>query len=244
MARRSPTAGKRNPPGTARKPTPAREPWTPWGKAAKAHRLRQERRQREREDRRQQRQHARRRRRTRRRTLTLRGLAFVGLMLAACLVGLLVLLVLGRPYPWEALQAVDETLALNHELAANRTRWEGLAIDHYLIEVEYSDGEGVICGPGDIEVEHGEVVATPRGTEAHWTPRATCDRIAEQLAIEAAFDWLDESLRAYRPGETTLEIAFDGVFGYPAAAERGVYGEPTPGCCWRAAWRDLRLYTD
>jgi hypothetical protein len=239
MARRSSTK-----PDTPRKATPTQEPWTPWGKAAKARRLRKERRQREHEDRRQQRQHARQRRRTRRRTLTLRGLAFVGLMLAACLVGFVVLLLLGRPYPWEALQAVDKTLALNHELEANRSRWEALAIDHYLIEVEYSDGEGVTCGPGDIEVEDGEVVATPRGTEAHWTPRRTCDAIAERLAVDAAYGWIDESLEDYHPGETRFEVAFDGVFGYPTVAEQGTYGDPTPGCCWRASWRNLRLYTE
>lgn len=228
----------------SKKSAAPREPWTPWGKWAKARKERIERRQREQEKRREQRRRARQLRRLRRRRLAARGGIFLGLLGLACGIGFLVLMVLGRPYPWEALRDVTKALQLSQTLAESRERWENLAIRHYTVEVEYTAHQ-VRCGPVTLEVRGGEIVRSPRPDQTHWFPREVCDSLAGSLTIEGAFDWLDRQTQQFQPGRTYLHAEFDPGFGYLTYVEVGVYGdERPPDCCWTVTWRNLRLLND
>jgi hypothetical protein len=233
-ARKRSSKGRRT-----RKKTAKRDPWTPWGKWAKARRERIARKKREREKRREDRQRARQLRRLRRRRVTARGAIFLGLVALACVIGGLVLVLLGRPYPWEAVDDTAEMLALSRRLAERHARWDRLAVHHYTIEVSYTAGQ-VRCGPITLEVQDGRVLDPPTATGGHWFPEETCDALLDSLTVEGAFDWLQGQMADFRPGSTYLTVEFDPDFGYPVDAERGVYGDQFPGCCWRATWRDLR----
>ncbi len=234
---------KRDSPQKAPK-VPEREPWTPWGKWAKARRERRERKAREREARRAARRRARELRRMRRRRLTARGIVFLALLVLACGIGGLVLLLLGRPYPWEAVGDVTEVLRLSRLLSERRARWESLAVYHYVVEIEYTDTSGAWCGPSTIEVQAGQIMDLPSSRDTHWFPPETCAALFRDLIPDHAFEWLEQQLARYRPGETYLSIRFDPDFGYPVYAEAGVYGEPAPGCCWKVTWQALRPLYD
>ncbi len=220
-----------------------REPRTPWGRWAKARRDRIEARRREREKRRLERQRARQLRRLRRRQLIARSTVFIGLMGLACGIGSLVLLLLGPPYPWQALEDVARTLQLSRALEARRERWERLGIHHYTVEVEYR-GQEARCGPVEIEVRNGEIVNPPGPSEAHWFPASVCDRQLDLLTIEGAFEWLEQELGQFRPGRTYLYATFDPDFGYLTILRAGVYGEDPPRCCQEATWSNLRPLND
>ncbi len=248
MARRKQTpgdAGTSGPGGRQSLPRPPEhEPWTPWGKWAAERRRRKEQRQREREKQRAERQRARMLRRMRRRRLTARGAVFIGLMVLACGIGGVVLVLLGRPYPWEALGDVTGVLRLTRSLPEHRARWESLAVHHYMVEVEYIAGE-TWCGPAVVEVRNGHIVELPSPAETHWFPSQVCDSLLESLIFEDVFDWLQGHLDHFVPGGGSyIHITFDEDFGYPTYAEVGVYGAEVPGCCWRATWRDMRPLVD
>ncbi len=66
----------------------------------------------------------------------------------------------------------------------------------------------------------------------------------EDLVPGAAFDWVEAQLRDYQPGASDLRVEFNDEFGFLRQAEASTYGEQTPGCCWRADWRNLRLLYD
>jgi hypothetical protein len=218
-----------------------REPWTPWGKWAKARRERIERKKKEKEDRRKQRIRA----RQIRRLVASRGTVFLGLIVFACVIGLVVTLVLGRPYPWESLRDTNQALLVSQTLPEREARWESLAIYHYTIEIEYRDeGSEVWCGPATIEVKDGVVVDLPTPVDTHWFPMKTCNALLDRLVIEESFDWLDEQLAQIKPAQTYLRASFDPDFGFPAKAEAGVYRDPEPGCCWVVTWQDLRPIDD
>lgn len=225
---------------------PEREPWTPWGKWLKARRERRRRRQEAREAHKEARRKARQRRWMRRRRLTARSLVFMMLMLLACGIGLAVQLIIGRPYPWEALQSVGEAVGVSHRLPERLARWESLAVEHYTVEIEYMDNADVWCGPAVLEVQRGRIVDAPSPGSTHWFPAQRCDDLMQQLIPDNAFDWLNAQLDSYTPGETMLSVEFDAEFGYPVSAQRAVYtDEEPPGCCWQVTWRDLRpVYED
>jgi hypothetical protein len=228
----------------ARPVTPEREPWTPWGKAAKARRESKARKQAERERRQLERIEARRVRWTRRRLITARGLVFLILLIITCAIGGIVLLLMGRPYPWEALADVNEMQQFSQTLEENRERWESLGIRHYLVEIQYQDDSGTICGPVTVEVRDGIVEDNPSARDTHWFPADECDRLLDNLTIDNAFGWLDDQSALYRPGQTDFEVTFDSGFGYPNRAQTGAYGEPAAGCCWTVTWADLRPLID
>jgi hypothetical protein len=240
MARKRRTNKPKAIPKRPRKSDAVREPWTPWGKWAKARRERVERRKREREQRRADRRRARQLRRLRRRRLTARGAVFLGLIVLACVVGGLVLFLLGRPYPWEAIGDTARVLELSNTLDERRERWQRLAVRHYTIEVSYTTDEAR-CGPVIVEVRDGEIVEPPTPAEGHWFPAKTCDKMLDTLTIDDAFVWLDHELENVRPGSTNLSVDFDPDFGYPTHARADTYEDDRlPGCCWEATWHDLR----
>ena len=226
---------------TPNNPQPARqrEPWTPWGKWAKRRRERIEQRRKDRDQRRIARQKRRRLRQLRRRQVTARGLGFLLMVLFACAIGVLVLVLLGRPFPWEALRDVNQVLETTDALYTNRDRWESLAVMHYTVEVEYTSG-ATHCGPVRLEVENRVVHGEPADQATFWSP--ACDDQLEQLVIEGAFVWLEGALSDFRPGDTQLRMSFDETFGYPLEAERDVYDpdDITGDCCWRVTWRDFQ----
>jgi len=252
MARKQETnRGKKR--GSAKKPsgqstgktrTPQRDPWTPWGKWLKARRERRERRQREREERRAAKRHARQQRWMRRRRLTARGFVFIGLIVFACGLGGIVIAALGRPYPWQVIADVEAILRLPRTLSERQSRWESLAVDHYSVSLEYMDDQGTWCGPGRIEVEGGEIVDTPSPGDTHWFPAGACNAMVQALVFENAYGWLEDQLPTYVPRVNTIHMTFDPEFGYPTYAERRVYGEEMPGCCWRVTWEDMRSLYD
>ncbi len=223
-----------------RQPEPQREPWTPWGKWARARRERIARREREREERRVLRRRARELRRIRRRRFLARGGVFLLLGLFACGIGGLVLVLLGRPYPWQSLRDVAVVLEISSSLEEHRARWESLGMDHYRVEVEYRAGS-IWCGPATIEVREGRVAVAPSpATAQHWFPPDTCDALLERLVPDNAFDWLEDKTEQFTPGQTYLRARFDQDFGHPVEASGGSYDDETPDCCWRAVWADLR----
>jgi hypothetical protein len=227
--------------------TPEREPWTPWGKWLKRRRERRERKQQERQERRQKRQEARRKRWARRRLITTRGLVFLGLLVLACTIGGLVILLLGRPYPWESVSQVRHVLNLTDQIDSQRERWGSLGIDHYQVEIEFTDQDETWCGPVTIEVQDGDIVNMPSPDDAHWFPAERCTELFGNLIIDQSFTWLEKRVSEYQPATSFLDIAFDDSFGYPMRAEAGVYDQDdrTPECCWQVSWRDLRpLYKE
>jgi hypothetical protein len=236
MARKKPQKTPKNP-----QPAREREPWTPWGKWAKRRRERIEQRRTEREQRRIARQKRRRLRQLRRRQVTARGVGFLLMILFACAIGVLVLVLLGRPYPWESFRDVNAVLATTDELAANRDRWQSLAVTHYTVEVEYVSS-ATRCGPVRIEVLDGQIQGDPSADATFWSPPAVCDDQLDRLVIDGAFTWLRSALIDFLPGSTRLQITFDDSFGYPTHAESDVYDpdDAIDGCCWRADWRDVQ----
>jgi hypothetical protein len=231
-------------PQPVRTVTPEREPWTPWGKAVKARRERKARKQAERERRKMERIEARRLRRMRRRLIAARGLVFLILLITTCAIGGIVLLLMGRPYPWEALADVSEMQQFSQTLDANRERWESLGIRHYTIEIHYQDDGGMICGPAVVEVRNGIIEDRPSARDTHWFPADDCDRLLDHLVIDNVFGWLDEQSALYRPGQTDFEVSFDPDFGYPTWAQTSSYDEPVDGCCWTVTWSDMRPLFD
>lgn len=227
--------------------TPERKPWTPWGKWLKRLRERRERKQQERRERRQKRQEARRKRWARRRLITTRGLVFLGLLVLACTIGGLVILLLGRPYPWESISQVRHVLDLTDRIDSQRERWESLAIDHYQVEIEYTDQDETRCGPVTIEVQDGDIVKMPSPDDTHWFPAERCVQLFGNLIIDQSFVWLEQRVSEYQPATSFLDIVFDDSFGNPVRAEAGVYDQDdrTPECCWQVSWHDLRpLYEE
>jgi hypothetical protein len=245
------SGGKKPPPQKGRKSaqparavTPEREPWTPWGKAARARRERKARQQREREQRKMERVKARQLRRMRRRLITARGFVFLILLILTCAIGGIVLLLMGRPYPWEALADVNEMQQFSQTLEENRARWESLGIRHYAVEITYQDDSGTICGPAVVEVRDGTIEEKPSARDTHWFPADDCDRLLDNLTIDRAFDWLDEQSTLYRPGQTDFDVTFDPDFGYPIRAQTNAYDEPVEGCCWTVTWAGMRPLFD
>jgi hypothetical protein len=221
----------------------AAQPRTPWGRWAR----RREQKRQEREERRALRQRVRQLRWQRRRRITLRGVIFIGLLVLACGIAALVLILLGRPYPWEAMGDVTQALRLSRVLSERQARWETLAVEHYEVEIEYTDNAQTWCGPALIEIRDGRAVSLPSPDETHWFPRETCDQIVRQLLFDRAFGWLQGRLDEFRPGRTTITMTFDPEFGYPTGASAGVYdpADELPGCCWEARWQRMRpLYDD
>ncbi len=228
-----------------KKTTTEREPWTPWGKWAKARRERIERKKQEKEDRRRQRIQARQIRRARRRLVATRGSVFLGLIVFACVIGLVVTFLLGRPYPWESLRDTNQALLIAQKLSEREARWKNLAVYHYTVEIEYRDeGSETWCGPVTIEVKDGTVVDPPSPVDTHWFPLDTCNALLDSLIIGQSFGWLDDQLAEIKPAQSYLRANFDPDFGYPVRAEAGVYRDPEPGCCWVVTWQNLRPIDD
>lgn len=227
--------------------TPKHEPWTPWGRWFKRQRERRERKQQERQDRRQQRQTTRRKRWARRRLITTRGLVFLGLLVLACAIAGLVMMLLGRPYPWESISQVRRVLDLTDQIDEQRSRWESLAIDHYEVEIEYTDSDETWCGPAKIEIRNGNIVNLPSPDDTHWFPADRCTELFNNLVVDRSFAWLEQQVSNYQPATSYVDIAFDDTFGHPVRAEAGIYdpNDRTPGCCWRVTWASLRpLYEE
>ena len=230
----------------AKQSVPAREPWTPWGKWLRDQRQQRERKQREIDQRRQQRQTARRRRWARRRLITTRGLVFLALLVLACVVAGVVIVILGRPYPWESIAQVRRVFDLTDQIGAQQARWESLAVEHYEVEIEYTDSTGAWCGPATIEVRNGIIVNLPSPDDTHWFPPDRCDELFDELVIGQSFAWLERQVSDYQPATSFLDITFDESFGSPTQAEAGLYDSDSqkPGCCWRVNWRHLRPLYD
>lgn len=227
--------------GKAPQASASREPWTPWGKWAKRRRERIATRKREREERRATRQRARMLRRMRRRRFLARGGVFILLFVFACMVGLLVFVLIGQPYPWQSLHDMTTVLRITRELEANQARWASLSIEHYTVEVEYRAGE-VWCGPVALEVKAGAVVNTPAPSDTHWYPTSDCDQALQIMLITGAFEQLAAEIKRFTPGDSYLNATFDPDFGYITFIEAGVYADDdqSPDCCWQAAWQSLR----
>lgn len=244
--RSSKSRSRKNAGGSQRatRKAPQREPRTPWGQWAKARRERREKKVREREARLAERRRARQLRRMRRQRLTARSAVFLGLGALACGIGAAVLMLLGRPYPWESVGDVTAVLQLARHLPERQARWESLAVNHYTVEIEYIDEDGTWCGPALVEVRSGRIVTPPSPAETHWFPAGACDGLFDNLILERAFGWLERQVEAYRPGRTFITAQFDPDFGHPVHAEAGVYGEMGPGCCWTVTWRDMRPLAD
>jgi hypothetical protein len=224
------------------KQPPAREPWTPWGKWNKRRKEELERRRIEREQRLREKQRQAVLRRLRRRRVTLRSGVFLGLMVLACLIGFIVLLLLGRPYPWEAFRDVTGAMTLSQEAENKQQRWNELGIDHYTVEVTYISG-ATRCGPVMIKVENDEITGDPLRNAEQWTPREVCSMLLTEFTVDGAFQWLDAELNALRPGETYLRASFDPILGYPTSLKAGTYDLLAAGsadCCWQAEWKSLQ----
>jgi hypothetical protein len=224
------------------KQPPQREPWTPWGKWSKRRREEAERKRIEREERRREEQRQSVLRRLRRKQITLRSVVFVGLMVFACLIGFMVLLLLGRPYPWEAFSDVTSAMTISTDLENKRQRWNELGIDHYTVEVSYSSG-ATRCGPVVIEVENGQIVTDPLRNAEQWTPREVCSMLVDKFTVEVAFQWMDDELGVLSPGDTYLRASFDPILGYPHLLKGGSYDLLVSGsadCCWQVEWKSLQ----
>ena len=139
-----------------------------------ARRERRAQRQKAREDRRRARIRARELRRMRRRRTAARSGVFVLLLALSCGIGFLVIIFMGRPYPWESVRDLSAVLQLNEALDMNEDRWDSLAMDHYRIEVEYRADE-IWCGPVTIEVKDGQIAERPMTTDTNWFPRQACN---------------------------------------------------------------------
>ncbi len=223
---------------------PGREPWTPWGKWLKQRRKARQKRKQERTDRREARRRARQLRRMRRRRFAMRGSTFLVLLIFACAIGLIVLLLLGQPYPWQAVSDVVMMLDLRGTIDENEARWESLAVTNYRVEVTYRDEtQGIRCGPGQIVVTDGELLAWPDPTQANWFPVEECDRIVRGLTIEHSFDTVRAAADEFVPGRNVILTTFDAEFGYPLSLSIEEYNpdRATPGCCWYALWDNLEL---
>lgn len=220
--------------------TPEREPWTPWGKWAKQRRERIEQKRREKEERRRLKIEARRRRQLRRRKVTARGVAFLGLFGVACGVAFLVLSLLGRPYPWEAVRDLTALIQASGTLEERQARWDSLAVRSYRVDITYVEGT-TQCGPATLEVRDGLLAALPPAGAQQWSPAEVCNALAEQLLIDGAFSWLEQEIQGFEPGQSYLRMQFHPDFGYPTYAEAGVYQEEDrwQGCCWRVTWGNL-----
>jgi hypothetical protein len=226
---------------TSKQP-PAREPWTPWGKWNKRRREEIERRRIEREERQREKQRQAILRRLRRRRVTLRSSVFLGLMVLACLIGLIVLLLLGRPYPWEAFSDVTSAMTLSTDLKNKAQRWDELGVEHYTVQVSYTSG-ATRCGPATVEVRNNQIVGDPSKRAEQWTPREVCSMLLEKFAVNSAFGWIDAELTALQPGETYLRASFDPILGYPTSLEGGTYDLLASGsasCCWQVKWDSLQ----
>jgi hypothetical protein len=224
------------------KQPPQREPRTPWGKWSKRRREEAERKRIEREVRRREKQRQSVLRRLRRKQITLRSVVFVGLMVFACVIGIMVLLLLGRPYPWEAFSDVTSAMRLSTELENKRQRWNELGIDNYTVEVSFSSG-ATRCGPVVIEVENEQIVAAPSRNAEQWTPREVCSMLLDKFAVEAAFQWMGDELGTLSPGDTYLRASFDPILGYPRLLKGGSYDLLVSGsakCCWQVEWKSLQ----
>jgi hypothetical protein len=165
-------------------------------------------------------------------------------MVLACGIAAAVFLLLGHPYPWEALADMNRVQRLETALADNQRRWNSLAVQDYMVEIEYADNAQTWCGPVRVEVRQGQLVAPPTPAETHWFPPDSCESVFENLAVDAAFDWLAVQLENLQPGQSTLEVSFDPEFGYPSEAVLRVYRHETPGCCWHVTWRSLEPVYD
>lgn len=223
---------------------PGREPWTPWGKWLGQRREARQKRKQERIDRREARRRARQLRRLRRRRFAMRSSTFLILLTLACGIGLIVLLLLGQPYPWQAVSDVVMMLDLRGTIDENEARWQSLAVTSYRVEVTYRDeAQGIRCGPGEIVVIDGELFASPDPTQAHWFPVEECDRIVRGLTIDNSFDTVRAAADEFVPGRNMVQTAFDTEFGYPLLLSVQEYNPDrgTPGCCWSAEWDNLEL---
>jgi hypothetical protein len=230
-----------SPPPRLKQPS-QREPWTPWGKWSKRRREEQERRRIEREERQRQKQRAKEVRRLRRRRVTLRSSVFLGLMVLACFIGFLVLLLLGRPYPWEAFSDVTSAMTLSEELENKQQRWNELGINHYTVEVTYSSG-ATRCGPTTLEVRNKQIIGNTARQAEQWTQQEVCSKVLTDITIEGAFEWIDRELLALQPGEMYLRASFDPIIGYPTLLKGGDYhllAAGTADCCWQAEWKSLQ----
>jgi hypothetical protein len=167
-------------------------------------------------------------------------MAFLLLMAVACSVGFLVLALMGRPYPWEALRDLTSVMGSTQTLDERQHRWESLAVQSYREEITYVE-RSIQCGPAILEVRNGVMPTLPPAQVEQWSPLNECNAMAERLAIDGAFRWLSQEVRAFQPGNSYLRMEFDKDFGYPTFAEAGVYQpeDSAPGCCWRAIWRNL-----
>lgn len=236
-----PTPSKPTKRPQVKEPVVEREPWTPWGKWLKRRRERIEQRRIEREERRRQKLRARQIRRIRRRVITTRGTVFIGLMALACGIGMLVLILLGRPYPWEALSDVTTVMRIEKQMEVRQMRWEELAIHDYTVEVSYRSRTAQ-CGPYIMEVRSDEIAGSPRRDPERWFPAEACNSLQLRFMIDHAYSWLREELGNFRPGDTYLNVNFDPVLGYPIYAEAATYdltGAP-PDCCWQITWSNLQ----
>ncbi|NDJ34221.1 MAG: hypothetical protein GYB64_06100 [Chloroflexi bacterium] len=227
-----------------KKPRKEREPWTPWGKWLKRRRERIEQRRQQREERRRQKQLARQRRWQHRRLVATRMLVFVGLGVFACGIGMAVILVIGRPYPWQTYQDVTASIRADRALPEHRERWQSLGIEHYTITVTYRTQEAV-CGPVTLEVDAGRIVDPPAADDLTWFPESVCDARLADLTVNGAFEWLNAVIGDFRPGIDSLRIEFNEAFGHPVYAEFSVYDNEAPAdCCWTVEWRDFQPILD
>nr|MBN1228705.1 hypothetical protein [Anaerolineae bacterium] len=174
----------------------------------------------------------------RRRLLTARGVVFLLLLGLACSIGMLVLTLLGRPYPWESLRDVVTAQRVTNELDRQQDRWTSLTVEHYQITVEYESGDGTRCGPATIEVEDRKILEMPTPADTHWFPADSCRQLIPSLIPDNAFGWLEEQMEAFQPGETAIQMVFDRDFGYPLMASIQAYDMERAGedCCWTVIW--------
>lgn len=215
-----------------------REPWTPWGKWAKRRRERKEQKRLARIQRKEERTRRRQLARMRRRRFMARGGVFIGLFGIGLVIAFIVLTVLGRPYPWEAIRDVSRLQQIQLEITQRRARWQSLSIEAYKIEVFYEDNADVACGPALIEVEDGEVVDMPDDADENWSRE--CSRMADAFTVEAAFERLEQEINGFEASETMLDARFNQDFGYLTLIESDRYDERVDGCCWIATWSDMQ----
>lgn len=207
-------------------------PWTPWGKWARARQQRRSEREKARSERRQIRQL----RRLRRKGYFQRALVFSGLLLSTCLVGTLVMIMIGRPYPWETFADVRRASEISHQLDANQARWESLSIRDYTIQVEYSHGNQR-CGPSTIVVREGRVAVEE--SKRHWGISDRCKELFDTIGVDDSFTWLDTLLAGFEPGSERIGASFSSEFGYITSIEVRAYDVPRSVCCWRINWSNL-----
>jgi hypothetical protein len=155
--------------------------------------------------------------------------------------GGVILLALGRPYPWEALADVTAVMRLSQTLDSQQARWESLAIRNYRIEVLYTSRDAV-CGYANLEVREGRVVGQLIQGGDHWFPPDVCNGLVDRFTVDGAFRWIDSEIAAFLPGRSHLRADFDPAFGFPTHFTRTLYTEMllTADCCWEALWRNLQ----